>query len=237
MDVERLPEADFLPAGDRAHDVRVLGHAVDEAYQLISGHARGFVAGTDGSRETLRELFQYQVACGSAEGIVDVAQALRGHHDERQPAMAPLGQDQMLRQAVEEQGTVSETRQGIVVGEVIQPIRFFDVVERKRDVVRQFLQQPNLILIEEVRFLRNHGKATRRYVVNHQRQHDQAVVAALHHLIAKQDRPTLRREIVAVLQFARPQGDGGQAFGRGVVRESQPGRGQQVGLSASPCHR
>ena len=51
----------------------------------------------------------------------------------------------VLRHPLEKQAAVRESGERIVVGEVIEPLLLFDVIDRERDVAGQFRQQLHLV--------------------------------------------------------------------------------------------
>ena len=55
---------------------------------------------------------------------------------------------------VGEQRAVRKARQGVVVGEVVDPFFLADVLERKGNVARKLLQQLDLLVVEKIGLFR-----------------------------------------------------------------------------------
>ncbi len=115
---------------------------------------------TPGAREVRRfrmrpqpggDLAQERVACMAAERIVDRAQALEVHDHERQLPVCRCGNLYVLRHALLKQGAVAQPGESVVEGEVVDPACLLEVVERKRNVSGQFLQEPYFPVIEKSR--------------------------------------------------------------------------------------
>ncbi len=66
---------------------------------------------------------------------------------------APVGTVYALRDALEKQRAIRQSREIVVVREVIEPFRLSYMIQREGDVASEFLEQPHFFLIEDIRFV------------------------------------------------------------------------------------
>ena len=83
-----------------------------------------------------------------------------------------------LRQTVEEQLAVGQTRQRVVIGDVGELLLFADVIQCERDVAGKILEQFQLFVVEETGFCRVEHQYAHHLVGHDERHGDEGTVAA-----------------------------------------------------------
>ncbi len=103
--------------------------------ESIAADARGRRGFSGRARQAVREFFEELVARTSRPKVsLTVLKRCRSMIMTREFALLGAREIHGLRQAVEEQLTVGEAGQRVVVGHVGQALFFSDVVERERDI-------------------------------------------------------------------------------------------------------
>jgi hypothetical protein len=181
----------------------------------------------------------------ASERVVDQAEAVQVHQDERHRFAVARSPAELVRQSVEEQSAVRQTRQGIGVSEEFDPLLLRDEGERERDVAGRFLQELHLLVVEEARFgAVEHQRADHLAVPGKGQGDDGAVpqaqvgaIEAVHprhqHVADDQIRPLATHEVQGFGTFVRLQHPVG-----GIAEE----RDQEVTVDRpvvdhqDPCH-
>ena len=87
------------------------------------------------------------------------------------------GAAQILRDTFEKQAPIGQPRQRVVIGQIVQSLVFFDVIDAERDITGQLGQEHQFILLKELPLAgvqREHADGPARH---DQRQHDHGVQA------------------------------------------------------------
>ena len=172
--------------------------------------------------EPLGHLPEQRVACVLAHAVVDVLEARQIDQENGQFVSAADGAAQVLGQSFKKQAAVGQPGQHVVVSEVIEPFPFLDMVDRERDLPRQFRQQRQLFLVEEVDFTRAQGKHPDCFVRYQQRQKRNGENPGRHMLLAEPQLGTLREIVEDHRLFAQDDACGHRVAGRDHIGQGQP---------------
>ena len=129
--------------------------------------------------DALGDLPEQLVARLPAEGVVDDLEPVDVHHGNGEPAFFALRRAHVLNEALVEQAAVGEAGERVVIGEVIELLRFRDMVERERDVAGELQQQLHLLVVEESDLPGVQGEHAYPFALDDKGQHDQGTDAAL----------------------------------------------------------
>jgi len=91
-------------------------------------------------RQPFGNLPQKRIAARPAETLVDVLEPLQVNNPQSHLALNCGGATNVLGHTLKKQAAVSQPGDFIVVGQVIQPLLFLQMIERKGNVSGQFRQ-------------------------------------------------------------------------------------------------
>src|SRR3569833_517943 len=100
--------------------------------------------------EALRHPLQQQVANMTAEAVVDVAEIHDIEGDYRRCRFGPDPTLQKLVQALAEESALCQTREWIVVGEILDRVLFLSILKSKGQIGDHVLKETQLLITQQV---------------------------------------------------------------------------------------
>ncbi len=150
---ERCRKDAARPVDDGARDVVLRAGFGDDRDDLVESHPRRATRVAQRLHQPADQRLQHLIADVAAEGIVDVLEAVDVEHDEREIVLAARGRFEIRAEPLQQQRAVRKTGERIVIGEIVEPLRLHDVIERERHVACELAQQLDLALVEEADFV------------------------------------------------------------------------------------
>ncbi len=99
-----------------------VGPRLQEQGELVAAHARHGVVIVDAAEQARGHFLEHAIAGGVAQGVVDRLEAVQVEEHQHHPGLLPFGRLQCGVQTVLEQCAVGQVRQGVVIGEAVNPL-------------------------------------------------------------------------------------------------------------------
>ena len=176
-----------------------------------SGPMRATVSGVaDAAREPLCQLPQQLVARVPAQRVGDGLEALHLRNDQGELALAACGRAKVYGEALVEERAVGKTRDHVVVGQVIELVRLFQVIEREGDVAGELEQQRHFLGVEESALGCSQHEAAGGSARADEGEGDDSLVALCQQIVAAGGQQWVRGDVVTDLRLLQVDRRGNQ---------------------------
>jgi hypothetical protein len=105
------------------------------------------------------------------QAVVHPFEVVEVHEQHCGTPVAPMRKRELLLQALHQHGTVAQPGERVVVGEEVELFFLVDIGHREPDIPRQIVEQPHLVMIEDVDFRRVERQHAGGLAVHDQRYH------------------------------------------------------------------
>src|SRR6202789_394975 len=105
-------------------------------------------------RQPFRHELEEGIADGAAETVVDLFEPLQVKDQQRHFSAITCGTTHVLGEAIKKEASIRKSRQLMVVGEMVEPLLFLEVVDRERHIVCKPREELKPVGVEELPLVR-----------------------------------------------------------------------------------